>query len=464
MTLKTNYILFICISQILAACRVITPLAPISETLNIPDLKQSNSSIEIPIIIDLMPYLAETEKAIPTSFIGKEENCSGVSYSYRFNRNPIKFEGKGDYLYYEVDGKYALTLNYCPECTSLFNEKGNCLIPRIYASCGVSEPMRRVLVAYTTNFKVTPDFRFKTSTELRKFETPDPCEISVFNYDATGKLRKEVLVVLKDIENDIDQKMAAIDIKTQIEEVWKALSIPTSLGKYGFFSIQPKGIALSDVTFQNNKANIDVNLTLQPLITTYPQELKIAPLPQLSNYKKTNGFNINVDIVATYDSLSSILSQELTGKKVQIKKNEVVFQEITIEGAANEQLSLKVNFTGRRKGTLYLLGTPTFDSISQVISFPDLTFNIATKNALLKSAKWLFSSKITTLLREYATFDLDQHLVEMKKTVQKELNREIREGIKLTGKIEKIELKEIYPREQHLIIRVNSVGVMNLSM
>ena len=464
MTSKTNYIFLICILHISAACSVILPVAPIPETLNIPDLKQSYSSIEIPIIIDLTPYLAETEKTIPKSFIGKEEKCSGVSYTYKFNRNPIKFEGKGDYLYYEVDGKYALTLNYCPECTSLFNEKGNCLIPRIYSSCGVKEPMRRVLVAYTTNFKVTPDFHFKTTTELRKFETPDPCEISVFNYDATGKLRKEVLVVLKDIEKDIDQKMATIDIRTEIEEAWKTLSVPTSLGKYGFFSIQPKGIALSEVSFESNIAHIDLNLTLQPLITTYPQELKTSPLPQLSNYKKTNGFNINLDIVATYDSLSSILTHELMGKKVLIKKNEVVFQEITIDGAANEQLSLKVDFTGRRKGTLYLLGTPTFDSISQSISFPDLTFNIATKNALLKSAKWLFNPKITTLLREYATFDLDQHLVEMKKTVQKELNRELSEGVRLSGEIEKIELKEIYPRQKHLIIRVNSIGKMNLSM
>ena len=67
-------------------------------------MTQKESTIYLPIKINLQPYFNETEKSLPKTFNGKEDNCSGVSYSYKFTRNPIEFEGKGDYMYYEVDG------------------------------------------------------------------------------------------------------------------------------------------------------------------------------------------------------------------------------------------------------------------------------------------------------------------------------------------------------------------------
>jgi|APGre2960657404_1045060.scaffolds.fasta_scaffold11118_2 hypothetical protein len=445
-------------------CGSIEPTIPETIVQELPELTQKESTTYLPIKINLGPYLAEAEKSLPKSFIGKEENCEGVSYSYKFNRNPIKFEGKGDYLYYEVDGKYALNLNYCPDCTYLFDNKGTCVIPRIYTSCGVGEPMRKVMVAYATKFKITPDFKFKTSTNLNKFETIDACEITVFNYDATGKLRKEVVDVLKDLENDIDKEMASIDIRSEIEEVWKTLSEPTSLGKYGYLSIHPKSISLSDIKFENKQAAIELSLTIQPAVTTYPPEFKPNKLPLLSEHKKAKGFDINLDIIAGYDSLSSILTSEIAGKKILIKKNEVIFKTVEIQSALNNKLNLKVGFDGKRKGTLYLVGTPVFDSIQQIISFPDLVFDLKTKNALLKSAKWMFNSKITDLMRTSATFDLKPHLIEMKKMVQKEMNREISKGIKLSGNIDSIDLQNIYPNHDKLILRVNSKGEINLSM
>ncbi len=463
-TLLLNIFLKILFLVVLSSCKTIAPLQPETIVEEVPELTQKESTTYLPIKINLAPYLAEAEKSLPKSFTGKEDNCDGVSYSYKFNRNPIKFEGKGDYLYYEVDGKYALNLNYCPDCTYLFDNKGTCVIPRIYASCGVGEPMRKVMVAYATKFKITPDFKFKTTTNLNKFETIDACEITVFNYDATGKLRKEVVGVLKDLENDIDKEMASIDIRSEIEEVWNMLSEPTSLGKYGYLSIRPKSISLSDIKFENKQAAIELSLTIQPAVTTYPPETKTNNLPLLSEHKKAKGFDINLDIIASYDSLSSILTSEIAGKKILIKKNEVIFKTVEIQGAINNQLNLKVGFEGKRKGTLYLVGTPIFDSIQQIISFPDLVFDLKTKNALLKSAKWLFNSKITDLMRTSATFDLKPHLIEMKKMVQKEMNREISKGIKLSGKIDSIDLQNIYPNHDKLILRVNSKGEINLSM
>jgi hypothetical protein len=449
---------------ILFSCKTIEPVVPETQLEEVPEISHRESTLSLPIKIDLQPYLTLTEKSLPRTFTGKEENCEGVSYSYKFTREPIQFDGKGEFLSYDVDGKYLLYLNYCPDCTTLFDSKGTCVIPRIYASCGVGEPMRRVSVAYTTQFKISPDYKFKTSTQLTKFHTIDPCEITVFSYDATDKLRKEVTTVLNDLEKDIDKQIASINIRSDIEEVWTMLASPTSLGKYGYFTAYPKAVSLSDVRFDKKVAHVDLSLTFTPQISTHKPEMVVPKLPNLIEHKAHKGFNIDVDIVAGYDSLSSIFTSELKGKSVTIKNNEVIFTGIEIQGAANKQLNLKVDFEGKRQGTLYLVGTPIFDSTAQKISFPDLTFDLKTKDALLKSAKWMFNSKITDMMREYATFDLTPHLDEMKTMVQKEMNRELTEGVKLNGNVTGLKLVGIYPQLNQLIIRINSTGDLKLSM
>lgn len=459
------YFLLMLVIMLFSGCKSrLEAVAPAITVQEIPPAKQRESSVYLPIKINLQPYFNETEKALPKTFNGKEENCEGVSYSYKFVRNPIEFDGKGDLMYFEVDGKYSLNLNYCPECTSLFNNKGNCVVPRIYASCGVGEPMRRVSVGYATNFTITPDFKFKTKTDLKKFETVDPCEITVFSYDATSKLRKEVTGVLKDLEKTIDKEIASIDIKSELQEVWKLLAEPSGIEGYGFLSLQPKALSLSDIRFENKTAYVDLNLTVQPTFTTEKPQPKDAKLPSLSEHKKAKGFDIELDAIATYDSLSSIMTKAIQGQKVTIKNNDVIFKKLEVHGASNKQLQLKLEFDGKKSGVLYLIGTPAFDAEKQSISFPDLAFDLESKNLLLKSAKWLFSDKITNAMRDQAKFDITPYMEEMKGTLQQELNTELTKGVFLKGKAETLELKEIFPGKDALLLRINTKGELKLSM
>jgi hypothetical protein len=426
--------------------------------------KQRESTLSLPIKINLQQYFDQTEQALPKSFTGKEENCEGVSYTYKFFRNPISFNGKGEHLNFEVDGKYSLNLNYCPNCSELFDSKGTCIVPRVYVSCGVNEPLRRVSVGYSTKFSLTPDFKFKTTTELRKFETIDPCEFTVFKYDATNRLKKEVTGVLKELEKTIDKQIASVDIRSQIKEIWKKLSEPVALEGYGYLTMQPKAVSLSDIRFENKLAYIDLNLTLAPLFTTEKPLIEEEKLPNLSAYKEGKGFDIELEAVASYDSLSSILTEAVQGKSITIKKNIVNFKKLEVHGAFGNQLQLKLEFDGKKKGVLYLQGTPTFDKEKQTITFPDITFDLESKNLLLNSAKWLFNDKITNVLREQASFDMKPHLEDAKKRLYPELNKELSKGVFLRGETKTLDINSINPSVNALILRINLKGDLKLSM
>jgi hypothetical protein len=195
-----------------------------------------------------------------------------------------------------------------------------------------------------------------------------------------------------------------------------------------------------------------------------PSNVTASSLPKLSNHKNSNGFDIALDIISNYDSLSAIFTREIKDQKVVIKNNEVIFNQVKVYGANKNQLNIEVTFSGKKKGVLYLTGTPVFDTEKQIISFPDLQFDIRTKSALLKSAKWLFSDKITEMMRESSTFDLKPQLDEMKKMLEEELNTDIADGVKLKAAVQSLKLTGIYPASDKLILRVSTKGTLKLFM
>jgi hypothetical protein len=458
-------IYFFFFSLFLLSCGSIKPEAPLNQINVTPVLNQPISNIVVPIKINLSPYLKETENSIPKKITGKQENCDGVSFSYTFFRDPIQFNGNNNTLSFEVDGKYALKLNYCPQCTDLFDSKGNCVVPRIYASCGVNEPLRKITVGYKTQLSISPDYQIKSKTDLQKVETTDPCEITVFNYDATKTLKKEITNALENLEKDIDKEIGKVDIRTQAESAWKMLSNPISLGNYGYLYTNPSKIGLENLTFNGNNATFDLSIGLNPILNTnLIKDISKNELPKLSNFTNQDGFIITLDILASYDSLSSIISNEINGKELEIKGKKVIFEQFKIIGSTNNQLNFEIEFTGKKKGILYLTGTPEFNKEKQLISFPDLEFDVKTKSALLKSAKWLFSSKITEMIRSNTIFDLSPHIEIVKTTLNKQINTQVQKGMHLKGNIKKIVLEEIYPTENQLILRINSEGKISLEL
>ncbi|MCH2223349.1 MAG: DUF4403 family protein [Crocinitomicaceae bacterium] len=453
------------LTLILSACGSIQPVAP--EVIVQEDYKVSESPasmIKIPIKVNLKPYFDQTDAELDKVFRGNEQQCDGVSFKYKFVRSPIEFKGIGDKLLFDVDGKYSLWINYCAACSDLFASDPYCITPRIYASCGVGEPMRKVHVGYSTQIGITEDYSLKSKTTLKKVKAKSPCKISVFEYDATSQIEEEVTVALKELETVIDDEISAVSLKSEVEETWKLLWEPTDLEGYGFLELNPLGMSMGKIRYKGDTAYFNAILKAQPKVLSQPSNQNPSELPKLSTYKDRNGFDITMDIFTNYDSLSAILTREIKGQKLDLKGKEIIFGDISIHGAYNSQMNIKVDFSGDKSGTLYLTGTPVFDPEKQFISFPDLTFDINTKSALIKGAKWMFDKKITTMLREQAAMDLRPHLESMKKELDSSLNMELDEGVTMNGSITKIDIRTIQPLGEQLHIRIHSLGKLGITL
>lgn len=461
---STHFYYFVLSLLLVTACAEIKPIAPTIESVKPAPNKQEVSVINVPIQVDLQPYFQEADESVPKKFTGKETHCEGTSYSYRFERSAIQFRGKGNQLQFDIDGKYALNINYCPKCTDVFSADGHCISPRIYASCGVGEPMRKISITYATQFELLPNYQLKSKTRLQEAKPIDKCEVTFLNFDATEKLMVEVEKSLKALATDIDQQVSATAIRPEVQKAWNLLSTPLKIDKYGYLMIQPKSLSVSDFQLDGSLLQFSIAMEAFPQIQLSKINATPKPLPSLTPYTPQNGFNIHLDLVGNYDSLSRLLSAELAGKEIEIKRNKLIIDSAKIFGSANTQMSFAISFSGKRNGTLYLKGTPQFNSQTQEISFPDLTFDLETKNALLKSAKWIFNDKITQTIRAFSNYNLSVILKETQEKLENELNRKLDEKTTLSGKLSKLQVDGIYPIDGELLIRTSLYGTISLRL
>ncbi len=450
--------------KLLFSCKSIAPLVPTESLKPIPEIGEVYSTINIPIEISLKSQLENVEKSLPKSFEGSQKQCEGVSYDYKFYREPINFQFKNTKIYYEVDGKFQIKLNYCPTCINLFG-KETCTVPRITASCGINgESMRKVTVGYDTEIALASNYKFQSKTDLKKFVIHDPCEITVFKYDVTDKLKKEVKKELEKIEKDIDKEIESIDLKSQLSNAWTELNKPIPIDKFGFLYLNPKTISVSELDFEKKNVFLNLNLKIAPTVSTNPTEIPKISLPNLGAYQKDKGLDMILDIRTSYDSLSSFVNQAFKGFEFAFKNKKIIIQKFEIFGSQDSKMLFKMTFVGTKEGVLYLIGTPKLDTSNQKIYLEEVDFDIKTKSILLKSANWLFNERIISEIQKKAIFELTPLIVDSKETINKELNSTISKGIYLEGKIQDIFIKNLFLDAKNLIVRTNFKGELKLKI
>ncbi len=444
----------------LASCKTsILAERPDVSAIEIPRMPQPATHFDVPISVDLKKYFLQAESSVPNEFSDKQSPCEGLRYTYKFKRSPFNIKGSGNKVTFAFQGQYMIDLTYCATCVM-----DNCVVPKVTASCGLGEPLRKINIGYTAAVKVLPNYKLSSKTDLTQLEPVDRCKVSVLNIDATDRLVGYIRQPLKDLGGEVDKRVGEVDFKKDVDALWKQLSTELKIGEFGYLYVNPKQISLSEINMNGSVLNFSVGLTANPLVSASPKTVTSTALPNLSSYTKKEGFNIYLDLVAEYDTLTRHLNNALTGQVFEVGKKKITVTAASVSGIGSNKMALKLSFTGSKKGTVYLVGTPHYDAETHVISFPDLNFDVKSKSLLLNTAEWMFNDKITKTLREKAQYDLSEMLESSKARLQTELNRKLDGGISLNGQITDLNIMEIFPEQQHLMLRAITVGKLNVEM
>lgn len=450
---------------ILYSCGTVKPLAPQNNLVNIPKIEQPVSNIEVPVTVDLKTYFVQAENSVPTKYSDNQQPCQGLRYAYTFTRTPFIITGSNNVINLKFVGGYGFNVSYCAKCSDLFGSGPQCIVPTLSAQCGVgNETPRRMEISYKSTINVLPNFHLLSKTVLYPDPKPiDRCNVIMGKIDVTDKLIDYIKAPLNALGAQVDAKIETFDPKPMINQIWKNIASEYKVNDIGFLNVNPQAVRLSGFSLNGSLLTFSVGLSAKPVFTTVSNAQPVPPLPDLSTYTPANGFNVFLDLQENYDHLTKVINDQAGHQTMEVAGNTFIVDHIKTYGIGTK-IVIAVDFKGSSTGTIYLVGTPVYNSTTHELSFPDLSFDLQTRAWMLKAAKWMFNGKITDAIRQRATYNFTKFLADSKINLQNQLSRDMGNNIHSTVNISDLDIQAIYPTADQLIIRTLSKGQVKVKV
>jgi hypothetical protein len=325
--------------------------------------------------------------------------------------------------------------------------------------CGYDEGDRKVNVSFQNSLLITPDLKARLVIKRLEPQPIDKCTVCFWGQDITTEVMNGLKEQLDEAKTEMEKSFGSYDLRPKFQQVWDQLNKVYGLYGLGWLEINPTKIRINNLFARNDSLNIYVGLAAKPLISLEKPVEHLTVAPNLSDFSYRPGFNIFLDALLNYDSLSNILSAQLKDKRVDLTQGKyIIIKDCTLYGMDNENLIVKVTFAGSENGLFYLTGKPFYDPATRIVELIDLDFDIKSKNMLMKTAEWLFNKRIINELKKYTRFDLTSYVDSAIATVNQQLNKEWIKGIQSQGKMDEIRIINIFPLREHLVVRSNCSG------
>ncbi|MGZ3923661.1 MAG: DUF4403 family protein [Flavisolibacter sp.] len=425
------------------------------------------SQIDIPIQINLRPIYALAEKNVDTVFTSPgypdgwvQADCA-TRYKYHFRRSPLTMSMNGTVLNLAFMGYYQI-VGSTRACVS-----GAVLSPWTPACrCGFDEAERRVNVSFSSSFQLQPNYILSSRIVRNEPKPLDKCSVCFWGQDITTEVLKGLKDELDASKKTMDSAYGNFNLRPYMQQAWNMLNDVYAIPGVGYFSLHPKKLRMENINAKNDLLNINIGISATPVVSFERPVMGTSLVPNLANANNPGGFDIYLEAALQYDSLSNVLNGYLVNKRFDVGegllKKHIIIENTSVTGDENGNMNISVDFTGSFDGKVEFVGKPVYNPEKKTIEVQDLDYDLKTRNLLLNTAKWLFNQKIISELKKYTSFDLTQYYDTASKTMNDWLNREWTKGIRGSGSITDLKLTAVYALPQHLLIRSNCVGKLNV--
>jgi hypothetical protein len=383
----------------------------------------------------------------------------------------------------------------------------------IFGECGAQGPgpeygdeiTREVIVSVDSRIKWHPEWRLTSETTVRPFNNLNRCIVTRLNKDITDHFNKAGERFLKQGAAKFDQRLGELsDAKARAADMWAKLQEPIGLADRTWLLVQPTVVGAGDINVTYGPpqvAQTAFSLTAQPRIIVGDQPpAGSSPLPPLEPIAPgPDGFHINTDVDVSFEEANRIIQDPRTG--VIGATFQSGRRELKIEGArlygSGTKIALELKVSGRAirskepkvvdvvtavekafkvvryliekkfyklKGTVYFTGTPDYRIDQREIVFPDLEYDIQTRNVILKLANWILKTRLTEQLRTNVKFPLGEKLDAFKQNASAAINRPLGSHAALTGQVDSLTIQRIFIAPNAIKGRVAADGVAALSV
>lgn len=423
------------------------------------------SVVDAPIAYEVGPILAALNDAVPSKFGNMDERIQNENnrrqeFAFEAARTPFKMSLDGDELTLSTVVEYEGRGWYDP-----------IIGPEVSGGCD-DGPRPRLEVSIVSDLKLTTNWRFTPRTRVRSIkpvsDTPrDQCRVTFLSIDVTGKVIDAVKGQLVTRLPRVDAQLARFDLRSRTEKWYNLLNRSVHVTDSLWMVFNPGVVRYGGLRLNDSLLIADIRLYAQPVLISGPKPPeRFSPLPPLEYAKKAVGDSARVMIEAAigYDVVSELLKKQLVGRTFTRFGRKVRIAYVRCYGLGDGRLVLGVQFSGSVKGEGYLVGTPKFDVVSNMLYVPDLKFDVATSNRLVQSIAWLKREEVIDQLREIARFPLEDVLAETRNKVEEKINRELTRGVVLDAKFQTGRVIDVTALARALIVRAEAVGTLGLTL
>jgi hypothetical protein len=458
------------------------------------------SSISVPIHVDLSPFLAvaNDDSVIPKKF----------DHWGSFIKHP-----KGaEYKYYAERDNFAVAPTRLPqtnntqsglalsgwwkgiELSSSHVLVGTALRYKIASPslhCGDgSEWPRRATVQGSIATELTPTYGLSASVASVAVSASDPCQIRVADVDVAQEVRQRLADLVRGGLSHAVTRINALTVKSHMEAAWNTLRNPVQLEPDAWLQFNIDKVGHSGFSGVGPMVDDTIHITAKPVIVFGPEPpaggTTLPPLDTpptstgfhgaadaqlygtlpttLANRLTPTGFHVVTDIPLDYASFSKALANRLNGKRVVKKGYFLLITNAAIFGNGGNQVVMRIDFSGDAVGHVYFVGKPEMNFLTQTVSLGGLRYDLATEKLIQKTVAWLDFSTFRDLIASESVIGVTAATDRVRGLLATTLNRALSPSVSMHGTVESVQGIGVFADVNALHIRTMSDGTLGLTV
>jgi hypothetical protein len=452
-----QYILVMAFAAVFAACGgtkkvTITPQTTTAAARHLPPLPASQ--INIPVKVYMRPLLALMDTMTSKEFTNDKwpnytQTGCDFRYKYRFLRSGFSFTCVNNKVNISFRGTYQIA------GSRTICAFGKQVSPWASGSCGFSgEPLRRVDLGINSTLTLLPNHQLLTATRLDKLQALDKCQVTLLQNDMTKEVMDSIKASVESYCTTFDQFVQTLN-NNELLKTWRSKgSQVMPVSSYGFLNLNPTALRVSAFNMVQDTLYFSVGYHGNPKFSSDSVRLATnAPLPPISNAANTGGINTYLDAVYEYKFFNKLLNDSLRDKPFEVEGRTFVIKDVRISGSNDGKIQLDVAFTGNRKGVLHISGTPVLDTATQVLSMPDISFSLDTKDILVNIAKGLFRKRVMKELKNQSVLDIAALINRNKAAIEARINQPVTGWMRTSGTFREIRLVGLLPQKDYIQVQ-----------
>lgn len=429
---------------------------------DVPLVDLPPSYVSAPIAFDLRPVLAELEAELPRKFGSLERdkafkvklnNAPDLEIAPEISRGPLDLEFKDNTI--TISG----VLSYKARVWT------KVVLVTTSVSCGTGDYVPRIRFKAKVSYDVTESWHLRTRSELVSLEPfsqeeRDQCEVTAAKINATGLVADKAGDALGGMLTRVDQRLAQVSLTGLVGGVWGTLQRPISISKgLLWLQIQPQAVSLGSITAADSTLTVRLDLLASPRMVTGDRPPDgMLPLPRLGRTAATADTALMaVHGQLLYSVATDMLRKKLTGKALT-RFGGTRFKDVTMASAGRGRVVLGITVGGRLNGTFYVVGTPQYDAATDVVSLPDVAFDVQSQGSLEQFAGWLVNGPLLRTVRDAARFSGTELLSQAIEIANREINRELSDGINLRGELSGARPVNVVAGRDGLVAQAQATG------